>query len=49
LGINLTGVQPLLSIVKVVERNRSLIVDKELDRIDQFDRELDRISSLLGI
>jgi len=52
LGINLAGVQQLLSIAEVVERIRPLVRDEELDRADrrrQVDRELDRISSLLGI
>ena len=52
LGINLAGVQQLLSIAEVVERIRPLMRDEELDRADrrrQVGRELDRISSLLGI
>ena len=51
-GVNLAGVQQLLSIAEVVERMRPLMRDDELDRMDrrrQLGRELDRISRLLGM
>ena len=52
LGVNLAGVQQLLSIAEVVDRMRPLMRDDELDRADrrrQLGRELDRISRLLGM
>ena len=51
-GVNLAGVQQLLSIAEVVDRMRPLMTDDELDRDDrrrQLGRELDRISRLLGM
>ncbi|MDP6579354.1 MAG: MerR family transcriptional regulator [Vicinamibacterales bacterium] len=58
LGVNLAGVQQLLSISEVVDRMRPLMMmmmseetDDDLDREDrrrQLGRELDRISRLLG-
>ena len=52
LGVNLAGVQQLLSIAEVVERMRPLMADDGLvedDRRRLVDRELDRISHLLGL
>ena len=52
LGVNLAGVQQLLSIAEVVDRMRPLMMDDELDRDDRRRRlagELDRISRLLGM
>ena len=51
LGVNLAGVQQLLLIAEVVDRMRSLITDDGFDRDDRrrrLERELDRISRLLG-
>ena len=51
-GVNLAGVQQLLSIAEVVDRMRPLMTDDELNRGDrrrQLGRELDRISRLLGM
>jgi len=52
LGVNLAGVQQLLSIAEVVDRMRPLMMDDELDRDDRrrlLAGELDRISRLLGM
>jgi MerR family transcriptional regulator/heat shock protein HspR len=52
LGINLAGVQQLLSIAEVVERIRPLVSDEALAREDRrrrLGRELDRLSRLLGL
>ena len=52
LGINLAGVQQLLSIVDVVERIRPLMSDEVLDRREgrrQLGREVNQIAHLLGI
>ena len=51
LGVNLAGVQQLLLIAEVVDRMRPLITDDGFDRDDRrrrLERELDRISRLLG-
>ncbi len=52
LGVNLAGVQQLLSIAEVVDRMRPLMMDDALDRDDRrrlLAGELDRISRLLGM
>lgn len=52
LGINLAGVQQLLSIADVVDRMRPLLSDEVLDRPEgrrQLEREVNRITRLLGI
>ncbi len=52
LGVNLAGVQQLLSIAEVVDRMRPLMMDDELDRDDRrrlLAGELDRINRLLGM
>jgi MerR family transcriptional regulator/heat shock protein HspR len=52
LGINLAGVQRLLSVAKVVERLRPLAEEGRLARHDTRRRllkELDRLSDLLGL
>jgi len=52
LGINLAGVQQLLSIAEVVERIRPLVSDEALAREDgrrRLSRELDRLTRLLGL
>ena len=52
LGVNLAGVQQLLSIADVVDRIRPLMSDQALDRADrrrQLGREVNRISRLLGM
>jgi MerR family transcriptional regulator, heat shock protein HspR len=52
LGINLAGVQQLLSIADVVDRMRPLMSDEVLDRRAgrrQLGREVNRIARLLGI
>ena len=52
LGVNLAGVQQLLSIAEVVERMRPLMADDVMvgdDRRRLLARELDRISRLLGL
>ena len=52
LGINLAGVQQLLSIADVVDRMRPLMSDEVLDRREgrrQLGREVNRIAHLLGI
>ena len=51
LGVNLAGVQQLLSIAEVVERMRPLMADEAegTDRRRLLGRELDRISRLLGM
>ena len=52
LGINLAGVQQLLSIAEVVERIRPLATDDALDRRAdrrRLHRELDRLTELLGL
>ena len=52
LGVNLAGVQQLLSIAEVVERMRLLMVEDELvhpERRRQVAQELDRISRMLGM
>ena len=51
-GVNLAGVQQLLSIAEVVDRMRPLMTDDRLDqdgRRRRLARELDRISRLLGM
>lgn len=51
LGVNLAGVQQLLSIAEVVDRMRPLMTADDLDRDvrrRQLARELDRITRLLG-
>ena len=51
-GVNLAGVQQLLSIAEVVDRMRPLMTDDALDRDDcrrLLANELDRISRLLGM
>ena len=50
LGVNLAGVQQLLSIADVVDRIRPLMSDEALDRPDrrrQLVREVNRITRLL--
>ena len=52
LGVNLAGVQQLLSIAEIVERVRPLIANDGMARPDRRRRvglELDRISRLLGL
>ena len=52
LGINLAGVQQLLSIADVVDRIRPLMSDEVLDRREgrrQLGREVKQIAQLLGI
>lgn len=52
LGINLAGVQRLLSIAEVVQRMRPLARDEMLGRNDARRRlalELDRLSQMLGL
>ncbi len=52
LGINLAGVQQLLSIADVVDRIRPLMSDEVLDRREgrrQLGREVNQIAQLLGI
>ena len=52
LGVNLAGVQQLLSIADVVDRIRPLMSDQALDRADrrrQLGREVNRITRLLGM
>jgi len=52
LGVNLAGVQQLLSIAEIVERVRPLIANDGMARPDRrrrVGRELDRISRLLGL
>ena len=51
-GVNLAGVQQLLSIAEVVDRMRPLMTDDQLDqdgRRRRLARELDRITRLLGM
>ena len=52
MGINLAGVQQLLSIAEVVERIRPLVDDETLARHERrrsLQREFDRLSRLLGL
>lgn len=51
LGINLAGVQRLLSIVDVVERVRPLTHDQGAhdERTRQIEREIERLCRLLGL
>ncbi len=52
LGVNLAGVQQLLSIADVVDRIRPLMTDQALERPRsrrQLGREVNRITRLLGI
>ncbi len=52
LGVNLAGVQQLLSIADVVERMRPLLSDEALDRPAgrrQLGREVEHITRLLGM
>ena len=50
LGINLAGVQRLLSVAEVVERMRPLARARERDeRWRQMERELDHLRTLLGL
>jgi len=52
LGVNLAGVQQLLSIAEVVKRMRPLMADEGTNHADRrrlLGRELDRISRLLGM
>ena len=52
LGVNLAGVQQLLSIAEVVERMRPLMSDTGLQRPTyrrRLGREFDRLSELLGL
>jgi MerR family transcriptional regulator/heat shock protein HspR len=50
-GINLAGVQRLLSIAEVVERMRPLMQDESLSRHDaqRLSRELGELSRMLGM
>lgn len=49
LGINLAGVQRLLTIADSVERLRSLARDERHDRRRLLFQELDRLSEMLGL
>ncbi len=52
MGINLAGVQRLLSVADVVQRMRPLVVDDGLSRADarqRLARELDVLTRLLGL
>jgi MerR family transcriptional regulator/heat shock protein HspR len=52
LGINLAGVQRLLSVAEAVERIRALSVDDPLGRGDarrRLLREVDRLSEIIGM
>jgi MerR family transcriptional regulator/heat shock protein HspR len=52
LGVNLAGVQQLLSIADVVKRMRPLLSDEALERRAgrrQLEREVDQITQLLGM
>ena len=52
MGINLAGVQQLLSIAEVVERIRPLVDDEAVaghERRRSLQREFDRLSRLLGL
>jgi MerR family transcriptional regulator/heat shock protein HspR len=52
LGVNLAGVQKLLSIADVVERMRPLLSDEALERRAgrrQLEREVEQITRLLGM
>lgn len=52
LGVNLAGVQQLLSIAEVVKRMRPLMADEGANHADRrrlLGLELDRISRLLGM
>ena len=52
LGVNLAGVQQLLSIADVVDRIRPLMSDQARDRADrrrQLGREVNRMTRLLGM
>ena len=51
-GVNLAGVQRLLSVAEAVERMRPLVLDDSTARADarqRLTRELDAISRLLGL
>jgi MerR family transcriptional regulator/heat shock protein HspR len=51
-GVNLAGVQRLLSVAEAVERMRPLVLDDSTARADarqRLARELDAISRLLGL
>lgn len=51
-GINLAGVQRLLSIAEVVQRIRPLMAEETLPRAEarrRLSRELDRLCGMLGI
>lgn len=51
-GINLAGVQRLLSVAEVVQRMRPLLIDEQLGRSDarqRLVRELDSLSRILGL
>lgn len=51
-GINLAGVQRLLSIIDVVQRIRPLVRDEALARNDgrrRLAQELERLSTMLGL
>ena len=51
-GVNLAGVQRLLSIAEIVERLRPLARDEVLGRHDtrrRLTQELDRLSAMLGL
>ncbi len=52
LGVNLAGVQQLLSVADVVQRMRPLVREDVLDRRAgrrQLGREMDRLTRLLGL
>lgn len=52
LGVNLAGVQQLLSIADIVERMRPLLDEAALERRDrrrQLERELNQLSRLLSL
>jgi MerR family transcriptional regulator/heat shock protein HspR len=52
LGINLAGVQRLLSVAECVARIRPLVEDRTLDRLEgrrRLSRELERLSDILGL
>jgi MerR family transcriptional regulator/heat shock protein HspR len=49
LGINLAGVQRLLTVADSVERLRSIAREERHDRRRQLFQELDRLSEMLGL
>jgi MerR family transcriptional regulator/heat shock protein HspR len=49
LGINLAGVQRLLSIAEVVERIRPLAREERHESRRRLEQEIDRLSAMLGL